>query len=598
MTPTPPSIRRWAAGLLLLVALPAAAQNDCLTPHPSPGCSSPICSAAVCATLPACCAVAWDSACATEALFACEGCGSTPEGCLLPHTKPGCSDADCCETVCLSDDYCCSVEWDDTCALLAQVNCTVAPPVACGDPGAGSCLSSHPTPSCSDAACCDQVCAALSSCCTTAWDSLCVGLASSICVTTCDPGCPAGSVQESEPCGDRTNDPVFRPGSATGVPQAIARNTDVCGRLTVAQSLQDVDVYRVNLQGLDTDGDGKVKIRVLLTSASPVFAAVVPAGSAASVLPGGARLTVNGTGCGTRKGWACVEPASWWVVVARGQDGVISSTGTDCNEGRYRLRVETDAVCGNPCGAGSGDCFVPHATPGCVQPSCCSATCAVLPDCCDITWDAACTVAADEACGAPVPANDTCAMATRVGTGNWAMTTLGATKDGQAVPVECRVASSDSTRDVWFRWKPARSGECQIDLCGSPWDTRLEVFTGTCGSTTRVACGDDSPFCSPSRGSRLTLQATCGTDYLIRVSGVADERGFGTLNIAVPSGPVCCPGDLDASSAVDAGDIGYLLTVFGPCPGGTPGCVGDLDFSGAADAGDIGFMLTQFGPCP
>lgn len=59
-----------------------------------------------------------------------------------------------------------------------------------------------------------------------------------------------------------------------------------------------------------------------------------------------------------------------------------------------------------------------------------------------------------------------------------------------------------------------------------------------------------------------------------------------------------CPGDLDGSSAVDAGDIGFLLTVFGECPGGAPNCTGDLDGSGAVDAGDIGFLLTVFGPCP
>jgi len=427
----------------------------------------------------------------------------------------------------------------------------------------------------------------------TAWDSFCVSLAQSLCSTTCDPGCPTGSSQEIETCGSRTNDPVFRPGSPAGVPQAILRDKDVCGRLTVTPSLNDVDVYLVSLQGLDTDNDGLVKIRVLLTATSPMFAAVVPVNSAEAVLPLGARLAVDASGCGTSKGWTCVAPTGWWIVVARGTDGVISNSATDCDAGRYRLRVETDAACGDPCGAGSGDCFVPRTTPGCGDAACCATTCALLPDCCDIAWDAACTVAADEACGAPVPANDTCASATRVGEGAWAMTTLGATKDGQAVPVECRVASSDSTRDVWFRWKPARSGECQIDLCGSPWDSRLEVFTGTCGSTTRVACADDSPFCSPSRGSRLTLQATCGTDYLIRVSGVADERGFGTLNIAVPSGPACCPGDLDASSAVDAGDIGAILLMFG-----TADPAGDIDSSSAVDAGDIGAILLMFGPCP
>lgn len=54
-------------------------------------------------------------------------------------------------------------------------------------------------------------------------------------------------------------------------------------------------------------------------------------------------------------------------------------------------------------------------------------------------------------------------------------------------------------------------------------------------------------------------------------------------------------GDLDASCAVDAGDVGSLLLMFGPCPTGASGCDGDLDASGSVDAGDIGAMLLLFG---
>jgi hypothetical protein len=59
-----------------------------------------------------------------------------------------------------------------------------------------------------------------------------------------------------------------------------------------------------------------------------------------------------------------------------------------------------------------------------------------------------------------------------------------------------------------------------------------------------------------------------------------------------------CPGDIDDSTIVDAGDIGSLLILFGDCAGGTPGCAGDLDGSGTVDAGDIGSLLLMFGDCP
>ena len=55
-----------------------------------------------------------------------------------------------------------------------------------------------------------------------------------------------------------------------------------------------------------------------------------------------------------------------------------------------------------------------------------------------------------------------------------------------------------------------------------------------------------------------------------------------------------CPGDLDGSGSVDAGDIGTLLLLFG-AGAGSPG---DLDASGSVDAGDIGSLLLMFGACP
>ncbi|NBX25938.1 MAG: hypothetical protein EBQ99_07815 [Planctomycetes bacterium] len=49
-------------------------------------------------------------------------------------------------------------------------------------------------------------------------------------------------------------------------------------------------------------------------------------------------------------------------------------------------------------------------------------------------------------------------------------------------------------------------------------------------------------------------------------------------------------GDLDGNGTVDAGDIGSLLLLFGPCNG----CAADLDGSGEVDAGDIGSLLLLF----
>lgn len=53
--------------------------------------------------------------------------------------------------------------------------------VACGDPSAGDCCTPHATPTCSDLACCTQVCAADPFCCYTSWDGLCANAALSNC---------------------------------------------------------------------------------------------------------------------------------------------------------------------------------------------------------------------------------------------------------------------------------------------------------------------------------------------------------------------------------------------------------------------------------
>jgi hypothetical protein len=79
---------------------------------------------------------------------------------------------------------------------------------------------------------------------------------------------------------------------------------------------------------------------------------------------------------------------------------------------------------------------------------------------------------------------------------------------------------------------------------------------------------------------------------------IAGDQFFSSAGPDACSSAPACPGDLDDSNSVDAGDIGSLLILFGDCAGGTPGCTGDLDDSGSVDAGDIGSLLILFGDCP
>lgn len=207
--------------------------GSCFEPHPQPRCDDRACCKAVCSIDPGCCDVEWDAGCVSLANKSCttpcstecpgdlnldaardgadlglmlgawgeEGCsdidgngitdggdlglllggwGLCPAcgdpdsgGCLTPHPERGCADPTCCELVCVIDPACCSIGWDEGCAVIARKTCTTG----CGDPKSGPCDSSHMTPGCSNGACCNAVCELLPRCCTDGWDEACVEFA-------------------------------------------------------------------------------------------------------------------------------------------------------------------------------------------------------------------------------------------------------------------------------------------------------------------------------------------------------------------------------------------------------------------------------------
>ena len=105
--------------------------GDCCFANGTPSCNDETCCDQVCNTDPVCCDVVWDSICAQEAADNCDicdsdlECGSTDAGlCSEPNSTPFCSDADCCETVCGIEPFCCIGAWDDFCVSLNDLFCT------------------------------------------------------------------------------------------------------------------------------------------------------------------------------------------------------------------------------------------------------------------------------------------------------------------------------------------------------------------------------------------------------------------------------------------------------------------------------------------
>ncbi len=577
------------------VAAPSAAQTcpgegSCIETHPEPGCDDATCCTSVCSVDPTCCSAGWDSFCALLADQQCIGyCGASASGsCLVAHANPGCDSATCCATICGLDPFCCATQWDTGCAQFAGSFCDGSAGT-CGDPGAGGCDTPHPTGACSDASCCNAVCAVDPTCCSSAWDLFCVIIADDICVAGCTPVEDPDAVDEAEPCAARSNDPCYR--ATGGVPETLTPNLQIVGTLGSSQGTgqqPDVDVYTVSFA--DTDGDGFVSVALNFASTEPMWAALLPDGACTPVA--NALLQVASEFCVDQlTDSVCLAPGSYRVVVAGGAYPAFGGESIGCVFGNtYTLRIEASQACSSPCGSSGESCFAAHSEPGCDDPKCCSASCAADPYCCETAWDGDCVALAAKLCLSGPPANDLCADATPLVSGSQSFNTLLAGTEAAQHPKTCKGASFAA--DVWFRWTADREGACDLRTCGSWFDTVLAVYEGPCESPTLVACSDDGPLCGGVNASRLTFFADCGTEYLVRVGPKGAVSGEASL-VFLPGSAECpdCPADLSGDGLVDAQDLATLLGAWG-----TPAA--DLDGDGQTNATDLAAMLGAWGLCP
>ena len=122
------------------------------------------------------------------------------------------------------------------------------------------------------------------------------------------------------------------------------------------------------------------------------------------------------------------------------------------------------------------------------------------------------------------PVNDDCVNAISLNCGQTVTgSTTTATLDGP--PSSC--SGGSVAPDVWYR-VTGTGANITASLCGSAYDTKLEVYTGTCAALTCVGGNDD--FCGLQ--SQFTWPTTAGTTYYVRVHGFFGATGNFTLNIA------------------------------------------------------------------
>ena len=120
-------------------------------------------------------------------------------------------------------------------------------------------------------------------------------------------------------------------------------------------------------------------------------------------------------------------------------------------------------------------------------------------------------------------------------------------------------------------------GTFTASLCGSSYDTKIDIYTGTCGSLTSVACNDDFSGCGLQ--SQVSWPAANGTTYLIRVHGFGGASGNYTLNVTCVAAalndlctgaiPIACGQTINSSTSGMTSDP--VSTCAGVTLSGSPG---------------------------
>ncbi|MEZ6016391.1 MAG: hypothetical protein R3F49_14835 [Planctomycetota bacterium] len=137
-------------------------------------------------------------------------------------------------------------------------------------------------------------------------------------------------------------------------------------------------------------------------------------------------------------------------------------------------------------------------------------------------------IAALATAGVAAAQNDECATAIALSFG---VPTLFDTSVG-TLSAPAWTCDPSTAPDLWYTVTAPGAGSITVDICGSSFDTMLEVFTGTCGNLTYLICSDDA--CGLS--SRVQFGVTTGTTYTFRVGGFGTAMGIGNVTATYTMG--------------------------------------------------------------
>ncbi|MDZ4796512.1 MAG: hypothetical protein SGI83_19765, partial [Bacteroidota bacterium] len=160
--------------------------------------------------------------------------------------------------------------------------------------------------------------------------------------------------------------------------------------------------------------------------------------------------------------------------------------------------------------------------------------------------------------------NETCSGAINI---NCGQTINGSTTGAIIDPVASCGTSLNTAPGIWYSFQGDGS-PVTLSTCGgvSNYDTKLGVFTGTCGALVCVAGNDD--FCAFQ--SQVSFPTNFGAIYYILVTGFSS--GTGNFSLTRTCVPICAgtptAGTISGPATACVGSTGTLtLSGFSPLPG-------------------------------
>ncbi|MBK8338936.1 MAG: hypothetical protein IPK99_02490 [Flavobacteriales bacterium] len=145
----------------------------------------------------------------------------------------------------------------------------------------------------------------------------------------------------------------------------------------------------------------------------------------------------------------------------------------------------------------------------------------------------------------PLPANAFCNQAQAIACGD---TITGNTNDGLLSPGPECAAAFITAPGLWYIFIGSDE-DITVTTCGqASYDTKISVYTGSCGSLQCAAGTDDAVGCA-ANSSSVTFFAVNGTEYLVLVHGYDQQTG--SFDLSLTCAPQCAtvpPNDVCANA--------------------------------------------------